>query len=461
MADRGGDRPLSQAEAGDEAAADVAVPAVAGDDCDLGDVGGRIGAAETACGRHPARQPLGDDPPRHDPDHGHLARPAGNGEVGGRDRHGLHAVEADRRNRAAPLEERRLDDAAGGDDGADGAGGEVVEEDDVGPPPRRDHAAVAEAEGHRRRPGRRPVDVVKRPAEADQRADHVVEMAVLGDVERVAVVGAEAHEARGVLVEHLGKRMEVLRHRAFADEDGHPLPDLLAGFRRGRGLVVGADAGGEVAVERLAAKERRVAVDVAVLEGQELVEDRVLGGEHARKVHELGEADHLRMGAERQEVGGEKLGARGLEGGRGHAGGELDAKVHHRRFRRGEEVADALGAEHVGDLVRVADRGGDAVRQDQAVELGRGDQRGFDVEGRVDEAGDGEAPGTVDLAPAGIGVAGADDAVADDGDIGRRHAAGDDVEEADILDDEVGRLAAFTCPDRARERCPVGHDDPS
>ncbi len=44
--------------------------------------------------------------------------------------------------------------------------------------------------------------------------------------------------------------------------------------------------------------------------------------------------------------------------------------------RRIQEELDALGAQHIGDLVRIADRGGDAIGQDAAVELLRGDQRG-------------------------------------------------------------------------------------
>ncbi|MGC4009577.1 MAG: hypothetical protein QM805_11670 [Pseudomonas sp.] len=52
-----------------------------------------------------------------------------------------------------------------------------------------------------------------------------------------------------------------------------------------------------------------------------------------------------------------------------------------------EEELQPFGAEHVGDLVRVADHRGDAIGQDAAVEFMRRDQRGFDVQVRVDEPG--------------------------------------------------------------------------
>ena len=71
---------------------------------------------------------------------------------------------------------------------------------------------------------------------------------------------------------------------------------------------------------------------------------------------------------------------------------------------------------------------------------GRSDQRGFDVEVRVDEARHRDEALAVDLAASGIGAVDADDPVAADGDVGRLDAAPDDVEQADVLDDEVGRF---------------------
>ena len=64
VADRRGDGAALQAEAVDEAAADVAVAAVPLDDRDLGDVLGGIGAARAAARRQVAPQMLGDDLPR-------------------------------------------------------------------------------------------------------------------------------------------------------------------------------------------------------------------------------------------------------------------------------------------------------------------------------------------------------------------------------------------------------------
>ena len=51
-----------------------------------------------------------------------------------------------------------------------------------------------------------------------------------------------------------------------------------------------------------------------------------------------------------------------------------------------EEVADASGAEHIGDFVRVADRGGHAMAQHATVKLRRRDKRRFHMQMGVDEA---------------------------------------------------------------------------
>jgi hypothetical protein len=94
----------------------------------------------------------------------------------------------------------------------------------------------------------------------------------------------------------------VLRGGAVADEELHALGELLARLVEPRRLVAGAHAGRNVGVEVAAGDEGGVAVDVAVLEGGELGEAAGVLVEHPRHVHELGEADHLRVIAVGHEV---------------------------------------------------------------------------------------------------------------------------------------------------------------
>jgi hypothetical protein len=120
-------------------------------------------------------------------------------------------------------------------------------------------------------------------------------------------------------------------------------------------------------------------------------------------------------------------GAGGFEMGCGHATGELDAQVHDRFLRAVEEIADALHAKHVGDFVGIADRRRHPMAKDAAVEFEWRDQRGFDMEMRVNEARHDDLAGDVDLLHAPVHAMGAHDRVATDCDIGGNDLARDEV----------------------------------
>jgi len=314
-----------------------------------------------------------------------------------------------------------------------------------------DEAAAAQAEGAGGGDGGGPVDRQRLDAMGNSGADHVVEMALLGDVERVAVIGAERQEGREALGDDRHQGVEILGDGAFAHQDMHALADLLHGFVRRRAFVLGADARRQVAVQVVAAQQRRVAIDVVAPEGVELGEAARILVDDAREIHEFGQTDDLRMVAEGQEFFDGQIGAGGFQMGGGHAGGELDADVHDRLLSRIEEEADALFAEHIGDLVRIADGGGDAIGEDAAVEFVRRDQRAFDVQVGIDEARDDDAAGDFNLGFADVVAAGADDAVAAEGDVGGNELAGDEVEEASALQDDVGRTAAGALVDQPFE----------
>ena len=103
----------------------------------------------------------------------------------------------------------------------------------------------------------------RRRAERDRRADEEVEMALLGDVERIAVVGAEGDEGRMALGDDRRERVQVLANRALADQHLHALGKLFQRLGDVGHLMVGADAGAEITVEVEAAQQRAVAVDAA------------------------------------------------------------------------------------------------------------------------------------------------------------------------------------------------------
>src|SRR5208282_4153617 len=118
-----------------------------------------------------------------------------------------------------------------------------------------------EAENARGGNGRGAIGGERRRAERNRGADDEVEMALLGDVEGIAVVGAEGDEGRKALGDERRQRVQVLADGALANEDLHALAELLQRLGRAGRLVVGAHAGAEIAVEIETADERRVAVD--------------------------------------------------------------------------------------------------------------------------------------------------------------------------------------------------------
>ena len=114
-----------------------------------------------------------------------------------------------------------------------------------------------------RRPGGGAIGVERPHAAADGGADQVIDVALLGDVERVAVVGAEGQERRALGRRAARPAREILGHRALADQDLHALGELLARLGGRRRLVAVAHAGGDIGVEvvgrRAAARGRRSA----------------------------------------------------------------------------------------------------------------------------------------------------------------------------------------------------------
>ena len=139
---------------------------------------------------------------------------------------------------------------------------EVGQEQQVGLVAGRDRAEVTEPvpcgrveRGHHER-------ILGGHAECDCLTDDRVDVTVLGDVLRLAVVRAEREPVRPELGDERHERLQVAGDRGLADQ--HPHADaqpLAALFERVR-LVIGADAGGRVRLQVLAEHSRRVAVDV-------------------------------------------------------------------------------------------------------------------------------------------------------------------------------------------------------
>lgn len=75
-------------------------------------------------------------------------------------------------------------------------------------------------------------------------------MALFGDIERIAVIRAERQIGRQAFGDNRHQRVQVFRDRAFAHQNMHALADFFERFRCVRAFMFGADAGGEIAVQR-------------------------------------------------------------------------------------------------------------------------------------------------------------------------------------------------------------------
>ena len=222
----------------------------------------------------------------------------------------------------------------------------------------------------------------------DRLAADVVDVALLKQVVRMFVIGAE-HAALGVLRrEQRGQRLKVPRRRALADHDELTAAQLGQRVLDVGALVVGIDARSDVRVEILAGQARRVAVDLLVvrLRGDDLRDDLGVVVRDAVGVHHLGEALHARIVVERIDGAIIKIRAALVHRRRRDAGRQHEPHIDRQALGHLEHIINAVGAHDVGDLVRIGDDGGRPVDERRLRKLARRDQAGLEVDVRVDEA---------------------------------------------------------------------------
>ena len=333
-----------------------------------------------------------------------------------------------------------------------GAGVEIIEQHKIGAPAGRDKPAVAQAKGARGGNAGGAVGGERRRAKFYRRADHEIEMAFLKNIEGVAVIGAEGDEGRIALGDDRGERMQVFRHRPLPDQRMHALRQFLQRLFGARRLMVGADAGGKIAVEVKPAQQRRVSVYVAALEQREFCQHIGRARQHAGKIHEFGEADDPLVLHQRREVGRLQPRAAGFKMRRRHAARQVDAQVHDGLAGAGQKILYAGKSKHIGDFMRIANRRGDAIGQHQPVKLMRRHQRGFDMQMRVDETRRNDFAVRINFTKAGIVAMRADNAVAANGDIGLRQRAGHKIEQPPAFQHQIRRRRAAPLRDGAGEK---------
>ena len=139
---------------------------------------------------------------------------------------------------------------------------QVLEQHEVGPQAGRDGAPVEQAVRPRRVQRRHQQRVLGRHALGHRDPAHLVDVTLAIQEVGLAVVGAE-RAVLGPVVAHQRQQVaQVARVRRLADQHPHAAAALLQRLLVRRRLVVGADPGGDVRVQRVAGDAGRVAVDV-------------------------------------------------------------------------------------------------------------------------------------------------------------------------------------------------------
>ena len=205
--------------------------------------------------------------------------------------------------------------------------------------------------------------------------------------------------------------------------------------------MVRADSGGGVGVQLLTEDARRVAVHMRRPGESELRQLGGVAGDDAREVHHLGDAEHPPAAEEALEVAISERAARRLESRGRDARRSHEVDVERQIRAEVEQPVDAVGAEHVRELVGIGDDSRRPQREHESRELVREQLRGLEVHVGIDEAGDQEPAGRVDRLR-GFVVAEACDVPVRDRDVGLEPLAREDGEDAAAADDDVRRLVA-------------------
>ena len=222
----------------------------------------------------------------------------------------------------------------------------------------------------------------------DGEADHLVDVPLLDDEVRLAVVGAEHAAIGAVLLDERQQVAQVSRRGCLTQHHPHAETPLFERLLEGGRLVIGADARGKVGVERRATHAGGMAVDVVREMCVELGQLRFLACDHAWEVHHLRHANGAVAAQETLDVARVEGPPGRFESGRRHAGAGHDENIERQVRAAVEQPVDAVGAEDVGDLVGVGDHCGGAVGEDGSCELVDHELGRLDVHVGIDEAGD-------------------------------------------------------------------------
>ncbi|OIQ74850.1 hypothetical protein GALL_434890 [mine drainage metagenome] len=179
---------------------------------DLDQITRHIGPFVAILGRDFLDQMLGDDLAGQDADHMRLAPVPRRAEMRRLNPPRLDRVARHRLDDLTARKSRIIHHHPAANHRLGVAGLKVLNNHDIRPLTRRDQPAILQAERLCRRQARRAINRQRRGPQRDRCADHIVQMAMFRDVQRVPVIGAKRDIGRVALGDNLGQGVQILRY---------------------------------------------------------------------------------------------------------------------------------------------------------------------------------------------------------------------------------------------------------
>lgn len=187
------------------------------------------------------------------------------------------------------------------------------------------------------------------------------------------VVGYQQAAGRPRFFKQRQQRIQIPCRRPLPDHHPLPLADAFHRLPGRRTFVIVADAGGDIAIQRPAGKQRRVAVNPASMRmgGGNFRHHLRLFCQHPGVVHHLRQTKYPRMRIKALQILRLQYGSRLVKGGRRHARGQ-----HHihrqRKILAGRQHKVYPGAPaDVGNLMRIGHHAGGPVGNADAGQIRR------------------------------------------------------------------------------------------
>ena len=227
----------------------------------------------------------------------------------------------------------------------------------------------------------------------------VVDVALFQQVIGMLVIGAEHTTIHIFAAQQRHQCFQIAGGSALTDHDKLAALQLCQSIVEIGAFMVGIHAGCDVGIEIVAAETGGVPVDLLVvgLGGHDLFHHLGITVDGADKVHHLCQTLYPGMIIEGVDSPVIQHSAGLVQRRCRHAGGQHKPHVYRQVFRGLEHILNAVGAHDVGDLMGIGDDSGGTMGENSLGKLRGADQRAFQMDMGIQEAGEHDLAGNIHL----------------------------------------------------------------